>query len=135
MKIYRVDIFFVRKNGFTIGSEQDAGRPRVVVSNNTGNSCSNIVEVVPLTTALCECVTNVSQDRLVEYIRSCSHEEMEAIDKALIVALGLNEYIGAEPSYEPVPVVAGNNEGVIKLTTERDLYKHLYEQMFERMVR
>jgi mRNA interferase MazF len=176
MEIYRGDIFYIRKGGQITGSEQDAGRPVVIVSNNTGNYHSDIVEVVPLTTqekkplpthvevlchvpstALCECIQNVSQERLGEYIRSCTDAEMDAIDKALMVSLGLDSF--DNDSYEKaalelvnelkakLEVVAkeneqlkasanqNSNEEAIKLLTERDLYKNLYEQLFERLVK
>lgn len=110
MEVYRGDIFFVRKGGFNTGSEQDAGRPAVVVSNDKGNEHSPCVEVVYLTTqeknplpthvdivcrtasiALCEQVHTVYKDRLTEYVRTCTEGEMKAIDKALMISLGLGQ--------------------------------------------
>lgn len=109
--ILRGDIFYI-KSGMTgkTGSEQGANRPAIIVSNNTGNYYAPVVEVVYLTTkekkpmpthanvmcsipsvALCEQVHTISKERLGEYIRSCNNEEMDAIDKALIVSLGLYE--------------------------------------------
>ena len=109
IKVYRGDIFYVKSNGSVVcGSEQHQDRPAVIVSNNIGNEHSNIVEVVYLTskkkklpthveimcrvpsTALCEQVSNISQERLGEFIRSCSDEEMAAIDRALMISLGLD---------------------------------------------
>ena len=111
MEYLRGDIFFVRK-AIAEGSEQDAGRPAVIVSNNIGNEHANIVEVVYLTTqekkplpthcdvmckvpsiALCEQVCTVSKDRLVELIRTCTDAEMHEIDKALTVSLGLTGFV------------------------------------------
>lgn len=224
MEIRRGDIFYVRKGGYAYGSEQDQGRPAVIVSNDTGNYHSNIVEVVYLTTqekkplpthvdimckvpstALCEQITNVSQERLGEYVRSCTVEEMDAIDRALMILLGIDvpfstsaqheidelkmKLEGAERELEEVKSARTINENALKLTiknfkeendklkeklnhvvdfgtipfsddefetfknqikrqpvqtfadeekikikAERDLYKSLYEQAFERLV-
>lgn len=106
MDYYRGDIFFVE--GFT--NNYPKGRPCVIVSNNTGNHFSNSVEVVWLTTAekkplpthaeviagqkataLCEGIETISKDRLTNYMRTCTRTEMDAIDKALKVSLGLDE--------------------------------------------
>lgn len=108
MEVYRGDIFEVRNFVRVNGSEQTANRPAVIVSNNIGNKHSDICQVVYLTTkekkplpthvevmcrmpstAMCEQVVTVSQDRLCEFIRSCSDAEMKAIDKALMISLGL----------------------------------------------
>ena len=48
-KYCRGDIFFIT-DGVYIGSEQNAGRPGVIVSNNIGNKYSPNVEIVFLTT-------------------------------------------------------------------------------------
>ena len=44
----RGDIFFITKGAYT-GSEQNGGRPGVIVSNDVGNKHSPNVEVVFLT--------------------------------------------------------------------------------------
>lgn len=110
MGIYRGDIYFVRNYVRVSGSEQTAERPAIVVSNDIVNEHSDICQVVYLTTkekkplpthakvmcrvpstALCEQVFSVSQDRLVEYIRTCTEAEMKAIDRCLMISLGLTE--------------------------------------------
>lgn len=109
MRILRGDIFFVKKSGFVTGHEQEAGRPAIIISNDIGNEHSGNVEVVFLTTqekkplpthvdvlcqvpsiALCEAITTVSKERLDGYIRSCTEEEMQRIDKAVMISLGLD---------------------------------------------
>ena len=106
MEVLKGDIYFV--DGFT--NNYDKGRPCVIVSNNTGNHFSNKVEVVWLTTAdkkplpthvevlcrekataLCENIDTISKDRLGDFIRTCTEAEIQAIDKALMVSLGINE--------------------------------------------
>lgn len=109
MEVYRGDIFLVKNFVRVSGSEQTANRPAVVVSNNIGNYHSDMCQVVYLTTkekkplpthvkvmcqvpstALCEQVHSVSQDRLTEYVRTCTDEEMKEIGRALMVSFGLD---------------------------------------------
>lgn len=104
---YRGDIFFITEDAYT-GSEQNGGRPGVIVSNDVGNKHSPNVEVVFLTsrekkpmpthvevlckvpsTALCENIQTVSKERLDSFIRSCTTSEMKNIDNALLYSLGL----------------------------------------------
>ena len=107
MEVYRGDIFYVKSNRKDTVKET-TGSPAVVVSNNKGNENSNFVEIVYLTAdernlipthvnimckvpsvALCERISNVSKDRLEEYIRSCTDDEMRRIDEALMLSLGV----------------------------------------------
>lgn len=111
----RGDIVFVRDHRHTIGSEQNAVRPAVIVSNDTGNFFAPVVEVVFLTTqekkplpthttvmcrvsstALCEQITTISKERITEYIRTCTEKELQAIDRCIKISLGLTE----EPAVE-----------------------------------
>lgn len=104
----RGDIFFITEGAYT-GSEQNGGRPGVIVSNDVGNKHSPNVEVVFLTsrekkpmpthvevlckvpsTALCENIQTVSKERLDNFIRSCSTSEMKNIDNALLCSLGIH---------------------------------------------
>lgn len=108
MEIYKGDIFYVEKRNDTINSEQQAGRPAIIVSNNKGNEFSSNVEVVYLTSqektplpthvrvmcsvpsiALCETIYTISKERLGGYIRTCTDAEMAAIDEALMISLGI----------------------------------------------
>lgn len=111
MIVSRGDIYYVcRGNHEITGSEQKPDRPAVIVSNNKCNVYSEVVEVVYLTgesknplpthvpvmcripsTALCEQIVSISKKRLSEYVRSCSDAEMEKIDRALMISIGLND--------------------------------------------
>lgn len=104
MEIYRGDIFYIKK------INQDTGRPAVIVSNNDINESQNMVEVAYLvekpneslpthakvrchlpSTALCEQVVSVSKDRIDGFIRTCTDEEIEKINKGLSISLGITE--------------------------------------------
>lgn len=147
MEYKRGDIFYIYKQP-AYGSEQEAGRPGVIVSNNTNNHFSNVLEVVYLTTrhkpelpthveitangvsstVLCEQVNSVSVNRIGDYITSLTDAEMKPIDDALMASLGLDR--PAPKIYSPIQP-EGSSDLVVK--TERDLYKHLYEQLLEKI--
>lgn len=146
MEVYRGDIFYVKKSGFAVGSEQEAGRPAVIVSNNSGNHFSQIVEVVWLTTqekkelpvhtevlckvkctALCEQITSVSKERLSNYVRSCTAEEMAAIDRCLMISLGLEQTAPVEPKHnEQIDNLTMKLEGAERALDDAD---RRFEQM------
>ena len=105
----RGEIYFVSR-GATTGSEQQAGRPAIVVSNEMCNIHSPTVEMVYLTsqpkadlpthvtirsttkqsTALCEQIMTIDASRLQEYIATCTAQEMALIDAALMISLGID---------------------------------------------
>lgn len=105
----RGEIYYIERGGYVVGSEQAAGRPAIIVSNNLANKHSDNVTVVYLTTqpktelpthvfinsaqkvsiALCECIVSVSKERIGSYYGKATPEEMEQIGAALCVALGL----------------------------------------------
>lgn len=163
--IRRGDIYYVIKSGHQTGSEQQAGRPAVIVSNNENNRYCETVEIVYCTTkaktvipthieiestpqrstVLCEQVTTVSTDRLGSYIGMCSDEEMELIDKAVLISLGL---VMPEEKHESPPEITveqnasgGGTENppleksrdYLSVVAERDTYKNLYDDLISRL--
>lgn len=98
-----------------------------MVSNNRNNQYSGTVEVVYLTTqpkrdlpthvtisslsrestALCEQITSVSTERFGSYRGAVTAEEMEDIEEAMMISLGLAPHAAAEPRDE-TPPHAGN---------------------------
>lgn len=97
-----------------VGSEQKAGRPGIIVSNDKNNKFSSTIEIVFLTsqhktplpthveilsasrqsTALCEQINSVSIERIGSYIGKCSDDEIRKIDAALAVSLELQNSSG-----------------------------------------
>lgn len=151
----RGEIYYVERSSSVSasGSEMYAGRPAIIVSNEKNNANSSVFEVVYLTTqpkqdlpthvsirsakrnsiALCEQVTSVSEERIGDYIGVCTDMEMQQIDIALAISLGIDININAEKPVEFVKEV--NDDAIVRIETERDVYKKLYEQMLERTVR
>ena len=128
-RIKRGEVFYVNKVPAQYMSEQEAGRPAVIVSNDMNNEYSEVVEVVYLTTkvktdlpthvdvratgirstVLCEQVHSVAKERISDYCGTCTASEMSMIDMALSISLGLSDVPTANkkevsPVKEPEPV-------------------------------
>ena len=168
--INRGDIYYIVSNYQEEGSEQRAGRPAVVVSNNMCNQHSGVVEIVYLTTqpksdlpthidirsatkpsiALCEQICSVSKDRLGNYIGTCSEYELQMLDAALLISLGIDmpapkvvekviEKKVVEPPKQEDAIKLPEQQVVpydefIKSQTERDTYKSLYDSLLEKVI-
>ena len=105
----RGEIYYIEP-GLSEGSEQRAGRPAVIVSNNANNKNSEVVEVCYMTTKpkadlpthvftrsapvpstiLCEQVHSVCVNRVGDYISELTEAERASVDLALAISLGLN---------------------------------------------
>lgn len=169
----RGQIYYVKSHYQEEGSEQRAGRPAVIVSNNACNENSEVVEVVYLTTRpkndlpthvftrsalapstiLCEQIHSVSVQRIDTLIGELTEQELAAVDTALAISLGLDfpAPVMREPTEEELeklveemkkkklePVSTPPMESaaeVIKLETERDLYRQLYKELLETMTK
>lgn len=158
--IRRGDVFYIESIYQTTGSEQRAGRPAVIVSNDANNRNSDVVEVVYLTTkpksplpthvsihtndvestVLCEQISNVSVERVGNYKCTCTEDEMRRIDAALMVSLGLKNRILSTPEpvkEEPAPAQETDNaidsEELIKALAQLEVYKLLYESLLGKL--
>lgn len=157
-EIRRGDIFYIDKFGRPQGSEQYAGRPGIIVSNDMNNKYSKTVEVVYCTTkpkedlpthvkilstsaestVLCEQVTTVSVDKLSSYFGSCTEEEMKKIDEAILVSLWIDPTKKGEPKKDnrtkKESISEPHAKQLLTLKVERDMYKKLYESLLNRIV-
>lgn len=116
--IKRGDIYFIRDTRQSIGSEQKADRPAVIVSNDANNKHSGVYEVVYMTTqpktdlpthfitssalrtstVLCEQISSVYEERIGEWIGTLTPEEMKQLDECLTVSVGINTKTEKEPA-------------------------------------
>lgn len=105
---------------------QNAGRPVIIISNNTGNRFSPVVTVVPLTTAdkkelpthvklwmddditistvLCEQLRTISTEILEKYIGTVDETKMTEIDAAILTALGFKQPEIQKTKQEPIVI-------------------------------
>lgn len=115
----RGQIYYISPEG-AVGSEQMAGRPAIIVSNDVGNEFSNCVEVVYLTTrdkpdlpthvainsctkpsiALCEQICTVDKARIGKYVNEISMAETKKLDAALLVSLQINTTLRGSKALE-----------------------------------
>lgn len=109
--VKRGEIYYISRGGYNIGSEQQADRPGVIVSNDKNNKNSQTLEVVYLTTqpknelpthctirstgrvstVLCEQIHTVAVERIGKYIGVCTAQEMQNIDIGLMISIGLGD--------------------------------------------
>lgn len=156
-KILKGQIYYVNNvGGSFVGSEQVAGRSAIIVSNNIGNRYSNVVEVVYLTTrskadmpthvqilsarkpsiALCEEIVSVDKQRLDKYIGTITSEEMQKVNQAMMISLGIlpenlihmisNMMMVYVKDREHKIETEVDRESYIRTQAERDVYKKLY---------
>jgi len=108
-KFYRGDVYYIAAYS-TEGSEQRAGRPAIIVSNDLANNYSPTIEVVYLTTqpktnlpthviirstnresiALCEQITSISKNRIGDFVCTLKNDELQRVNAALLVSLALD---------------------------------------------
>lgn len=168
--IRRGEIHYVKNFNTNIGCEQSAGRPAVVVSNNAQNDSSTVIQIVYMTTAakkdlpthvklgpkspekvqgstvLTENVHSISVERLdmpYSYAGRVSEEDMEKIDRALLIGLDLERYVGSSETKaelekrEEAPVVSEPeaSEEVMALKVAVEFYKEQYEALLDRVLK
>ena len=139
---YRGQIYYVH-NTAVVGSEQEGGRPAVIVSNNVANEYSQVVEVVFLTTkektplpthvlirtsgrpstALCEQIESVDKSRIGNYINEVSEGEMANLEKAMLISLAINSTIKGTKALETWRKLMEAEKDTLKNETEQPLSK------------
>ena len=149
----RGEIYYIDREFNEVGSEMRAGRPGIIVSNEANNENAEIVEVVYLTTqpkkglpthvairstkykstAICEQITTVAKKRIGEYCGTCTDNEMQAVENAMMVSLGI-DYGDGDYYDEEEPDVVEVSEELVRVTAERDTYKKLYESFVTKLI-
>lgn len=144
--VKRGDIFYIANSKFySTDPSNEAGRPGIIVSNDTLNKHSPVAEVVYLTTkdkkpmpthvgilckipstALCETIYTVTKDRLGDFVRSCTDKEMAEINRGMLCSLGITAPVVERE------VETSENADTTSLAVEKNLYKTLYEQLLDK---
>lgn len=140
--IKRGDIYYIQKCD-TIGTEQAGGRPFVIVSPNELLKNGHGALCVPLTTqykkplpqhtvtygtgtpstVLCEQMRYVDELLFGDYCGAVSEEEMEAINKCLLAAVGVSKEFESNKQYQKE--INEKNVEIIKLKAQKDVYVEL----------
>lgn len=151
-QIRRGDVYYIAREGnrWATGSEIYAGRPAVVVSNDTYNETARNVQVCYLTTqpkgdginhvpikslerhsvCLAEQIFTVDKSRIGDRMGEVTADEMWEIGGALRMQLGL---IAVPQRYVPAP--AEDRQEAITLAAERDTYRKMYYELLDRMTK
>jgi mRNA interferase MazF len=159
-EIKRGDIFYIDR-GWNYGHEQQSGRPGIIVSNDNGNATSPTVEVVYMTTqpkkdmpthvkvfstgiestALCEQVHTVDVERLGSFKATCTEKEMQAIDIALMVSLGIDDLMPSEKVVEVIKEVevvkevpVQSNEQLVACQAKLDMVQMMYDNLLKQVM-
>ena len=136
------EVYYITPAKQVVGSEQRAGRPGIIVSNNVGNKSSSIVEVVFITAqskdnlpthvkipaigklvesvALCEQINTISQTRLSDKLCILGDEEMAKIQAAMMVSLNMTPAADIGQQY----IV--QERKILELEKEVEIYKGVY---------
>ena len=147
--IKKGDIYYIAAD-----NEGYNGRPAVVVSSDKINNTVDTVCIVYLTNhgkettihvpiecktpgyALCESVCVIKKDKIMDFIKICSDDEIERVDKALSIIFelpqtGKTQVITKEVVKE-VPAQNDNSAELLRAQTERDIYKDLYTELLKK---
>lgn len=116
-QLNRGDLYYADLRFLTIGSEQAGIRPVVIIQNNIGNAYSPTVIIAPITSKvvvkaklpthvsleasykrlpkksniLTEQIRVIDKSRLKRYIGTLDNAEIKALNKAIVIALGLEK--------------------------------------------
>lgn len=156
MEIYRGDIFYIKRiSDRSTGELSEQGKPAVIVSSDEINERSEYINVCYVvnerenpfpsdagielcerrSAVACGSIHSVSVERVGDLIRECTLEELSGIERALMFSLGLEKSEKEITAENPPPVEKSEINGdLIKLQTERDLFRDLYENLLSRMV-
>ena len=132
-KILKGQIYYLNKAGGSfVGSEQAAGRPAI----------ADMPTHIPISSArkpslaLCEEIVSVDKQRLEKYIGTITSEEMQQVNQAMMISLGiLPESLTHMISKMMMVYVKDrehkietevDRESYIRTQAERDVYKKLY---------
>lgn len=153
-RICRGEIYYVCPATNSVGSEQSAGRPAIVVSNDKANLYSPVLEMVYLTTqpknslpthvditsverpsiALCEQIHSVAKSRVGGFIAKCTDTEMAMVDGALCVSLGIELPTKAEPKQVMPQVKAAPKPEKQENQGGAELWKGLYYALLDKLI-
>ena len=154
MEIKRGSIWYVESSYAAVGSEQRSGRPAIVVSNDKNNQHSGTVEMVYLTTqpkhdlpthvtihstnrvsiAICEQITTVAVERIGSYDGQATDEEMAAIDRAMLISLGIQHGDAAE-EIEETPPVPDSDSRLAEAEAKCKVLQELYDSLLNKLIR
>ncbi len=148
--VKRGEIYYISRGGYNTGSEQQADRPGVIVSNDKNNKNSQTLEVVYLTTqpknelpthctirstgrvstVLCEQIHTVAVERIGKYIGVCTAQEMQNIDIGLMISIGLGD-AGGRQRTKQLSLIRKKREKAEEKKTETKVQTETNEELIK----
>lgn len=148
----RGEIHYIDDMGHTNEFGYRSGRPCIIISDDSANRNSSHVTVIPLTsqekkptpthvaiqckmpsTALCENIQTVPREKIGNYIRTCSEDEMAKINTGVCCALGVAMPEASRAiNDQSRELIEATNAKIIKLEAECEVYKKMYTQILKR---
>lgn len=148
----RGEIHYIDDMGHTNEFGYRSGRPCIIISDDSANRNSSHVTVIPLTsqekkptpthvaiqckmpsTALCENIQTVPREKIGNYIRTCSEDEMAKINTGVCCALGVPMPEASRAiNDQSRELIEATNKKIIKLEAECEVYKKMYTQILKR---
>ena len=132
-----------------------AHRPVLIVSSNKGNEVTPFVQVLSLTTQVkhgfmyppvestgktsyvkCNEIQSVPKEDLDKCLGTLTEAEMEAVDRAMMVALGLNNSTDNEENDEIEKLnekIASLEDDLDECVIQRDIWKRMYEKAIDKI--
>lgn len=145
----RGEVYFWRMDN-TVGSEECARRPGVIVSSATGNERATTVNIAFLTSqpkhgqinvkvglgercswVMCNQIATVSKERVLQYRDTLDEDEMVAVDRAIMIALGLHNEVEEEDAPRDNEEIETLKEEIASLQHERNVWQKLYTKALE----
>lgn len=147
IKCHKGEVYYILNIYNDLNGDPRPGRPAVVVSNDHLAQTSDTVSVVYMTTkekrpmpehvtitgcgdpensstVLCEKICCIPKSRIGQFIRKLTPNEMERMDAALMLSLGIKA-----KTPEPVVVQSGNDEEIAKQAKETEFYHRMCDYL------
>ena len=151
----RGEIYWLLYENPDIPINNKAHRPVLVVSSNRGNEAYSFVQILSMTTqpkygvmfpqveatgktswVKCNEIQSVSKDSLDRYMGTLTEFEMEAVEKAMKISLGLDDSITAEENEEIEKLndrIAELEDELDELVIQRDTWKRMYGKAIDKL--
>lgn len=147
-QILRGEVYWVCVDD-SVGSEQQTGRPALIISGDKANEKKNTVIVAYLTTGgfgnfstvtvnycgkpervLCDQLRTIDKQRLTRYAGKLTEPEMRRVSGALAICMCLRtDGVGCEEVFDK-----DESEELFTLKAEVDMWKRLYEKTMNQLV-
>ena len=141
-EIKRGDIYFNERNNpdsetrngvLVVGQNNEGTHIQIInLKNRDIPGYSNVPVLARIQmTAMCHEINTIHRDFLTEYVRTCTDQEMDDIEKAVIWEI-TGKTLSKKSTQQTQPSGVSKID-LIKAETERDIYKGLYDGLLQKL--